>query len=174
MCIRDRHDTLLELHTGHTRQHRLPPPPLPSLQGYRLLLVEDNDINQQIAVEILESAGAEVAIARNGLEAVHQVLHRHKSFDLVLMDLQMPVMDGYTATQRLRADRRFDALPIVALTAHAMVEEVERCAAPVSYTHLDVYKRQRMGKTPVGMFDCTERKAMWGRFKCGGAQTSAV
>jgi len=122
------HDTLLELQTGHnTRQHRLALPPLPSLQGYRLLLVEDNDINQQIAVEILESAGAEVAIARTGLEAVNQVLHQHKSFDLVLMDLQMPEMDGHQATAEIRAHAAFDALPIIAMTAHAMEEERQRC-----------------------------------------------
>src|SRR5439155_16387838 len=91
------------------------------LRGARILLTEDNEINQQIAVELLEGAGAAVRVAGNGREAV-QILAdgpEPPPFDLVLMDLQMPEMDGYQATSNLRADRRFASLPIIAMTAHA-------------------------------------------------------
>ena len=100
------------------------------LQGLRVLMAEDNRVNQILACKLMEAQGATVEVVNDGQQAVNRlqaVGARH--FHVVLMDLQMPVMDGYTATQRLRADPQFDALPIVALTAHAMVEEVERCAA---------------------------------------------
>ena len=98
------------------------------LNGARLLLVEDIEINQQIAVEILESAGAIVEIANNGREAIQRVL-KGSHLDLVLMDLQMPEMDGFQATEAIRAHSAFSALPIIAMTAHAMIEERERCFA---------------------------------------------
>jgi signal transduction histidine kinase/CheY-like chemotaxis protein/CHASE3 domain sensor protein len=101
------------------------------LRGARILLTEDNDINQQVATELLEGAGATVTIANNGREAV-DVLSRGPQpppFDVVLMDLQMPEMDGFQATATLRSDARFVALPIIAMTAHATVEEREHCFA---------------------------------------------
>jgi CheY-like chemotaxis protein len=99
------------------------------LPGARILLVEDNDINQQIAVELLEGAGATVKVAYNGLEAVEILSNgpQPPPFDVVLMDLQMPVMDGYQATAKLRSDSRFVSLPIIAMTAHATIEERQRC-----------------------------------------------
>ena len=99
----------------------------PELHGVRILLVEDNEINRQIAVELLEGVGASVAIAHHGREAVEQLDSAPDSADLVLMDLQMPEMDGYQATARLRSDPRFASLPIIAMTAHATVEERQRC-----------------------------------------------
>jgi signal transduction histidine kinase/DNA-binding response OmpR family regulator/HPt (histidine-containing phosphotransfer) domain-containing protein/CHASE3 domain sensor protein len=101
------------------------------LSGARILLTEDNDVNQQIAVELLEGAGATVTVANNGREAVEALTNGppSPSFDVVLMDLQMPVMDGYQATARLRADARFKDLPIIAMTAHATIEERQRCLA---------------------------------------------
>ncbi len=79
------------------------------LRGARILLTEDNDINQQIAVELLEGAGATVKVANNGREAVDILSNgpQPPPFDVVLMDLQMPEMDGYQATAKLRADARF-------------------------------------------------------------------
>ncbi len=80
------------------------------LRGARILLAEDNEINQQIAIELLEGVGATVQVANNGREAVEKLSTSSASspFDLVLMDLQMPEMDGYQATARkLRADPRF-------------------------------------------------------------------
>ncbi|WP_326543739.1 PAS domain S-box protein [Pseudorhodoferax sp.] len=105
------------------------------LRGVRLLLAEDNEINQQIAVELLESAGATVTVADNGRLALDQ-LATGAPFDAVLMDLQMPVMDGMQATRLIRADARFAQLPIIAMTAHAMVEERERCLAAGMVDHI--------------------------------------
>jgi PAS domain S-box-containing protein len=98
-------------------------------RGIRVLLVEDNEMNQQVATELLESAGAVVTLADHGGIAVRLLIEGppQPAFDIVLMDLQMPEVDGLTATRMLRAERRFDNLPILAMTAHALVEERERC-----------------------------------------------
>ncbi|MGC3961640.1 MAG: response regulator [Verrucomicrobiota bacterium] len=108
------------------------------LRGARILLTEDNEINQQIAVELLEGAGATVKVANNGQEAVDvlSASPQPPPFDLVLMDLQMPVMDGYQATAKLRADARFAALTIIAMTAHATMEEKQRCLAAGMNDHI--------------------------------------
>jgi len=104
--------------------------------GARILLTEDNEINQQIAIELLEGAGAHVTVANNGKEAL-DLLHTHPDgFDVVFMDLQMPVMDGHQATSAIRNDARFASLPIVAMTAHASVEERERCLAEGMNSHI--------------------------------------
>jgi two-component system, sensor histidine kinase and response regulator len=106
--------------------------------GIRILLVEDNEMNQQVATEILESAGAIVTIANHGGEAVKILTQgdQQPPFDVVFMDLQMPEMDGLTATKLLRADSRFKSLPIIAMTAHALVEERERCLAAGMNDHV--------------------------------------
>ncbi|HEV8541175.1 MAG TPA: response regulator, partial [Verrucomicrobiae bacterium] len=108
------------------------------LRGARILLTEDNEINQQIAVELLEGAGASVKIANNGREAVELLFNgvQPPPFDVVLMDLQMPEMDGYQATARLRAESRFTTLPIIAMTAHATIEERQRCLAAGMNDHV--------------------------------------
>jgi signal transduction histidine kinase/CheY-like chemotaxis protein len=97
--------------------------------GVRVLLVEDNVMNQQVATELLESAGAVVTVANHGGEAVKILTDGDKApaFDVVFMDLQMPEMDGFTATKLLRRDPRFQKFPIIAMTAHALVEERQRC-----------------------------------------------
>lgn len=97
------------------------------LTGARILLAEDNDINQQIAVELLEGVGAHMTVANNGQEAVERLLREPAAYDLVLMDLQMPVMGGYEATVKIRSDARFAKLPIIAMTAHATIEEKQKC-----------------------------------------------
>jgi signal transduction histidine kinase/CheY-like chemotaxis protein len=94
------------------------------LDGVRVLVVEDNDINQLCARELLEQAGAVVLIAENGLEAVE--LLDKENVDCVLMDVQMPVLDGYSATRQLRRSNRFAKLPIIAMTANAMSGDRER------------------------------------------------
>jgi CheY-like chemotaxis protein/HPt (histidine-containing phosphotransfer) domain-containing protein len=97
---------------------------LEGIQGARVLLVEDNEINQQVAKEILEGAGLNVALANNGQEALEAV--KESEYDAVLMDVQMPVMDGYKATRAIRKDKRFKGLPIIAMTAHAMAGDREK------------------------------------------------
>ena len=108
------------------------------LRGARILLTEDNEINQQIAVELLEGAGATVKVANNGLEATEILLNgpQPPPFDVVLMDLQMPKMDGYQATAKLRAEQRLATLPIIAMTAHATLEERQRCIAAGMNDHI--------------------------------------
>ena len=103
---------------------------VPHFSGARVLLVEDNETNQQIAVELLEAAGIAVDVAANGREAIERLEAAAAGHhDLVFMDLQMPVMDGYEAARVLRSRERFVALPIIAMTAHAMREERDRCLA---------------------------------------------
>ena len=97
--------------------------------GARVLVVEDNDLNQQVASELLEDAGFVVEIAEDGQVAVDKVRGATKPWDIVLMDMQMPVMDGVTATIEIRKTVRADTLPIVAMTANAMQSDRERCLA---------------------------------------------
>ncbi len=97
------------------------------LQGAEVLLVEDNEINQMVAEGILSANGVKITIANNGLEAIEFL--KRKQFDAVLMDLQMPEMDGYTATRIIRQDLDLGDLPIIAMTAHALAEERDRCIA---------------------------------------------
>ncbi|WP_417795591.1 response regulator [Terasakiella pusilla] len=94
---------------------------LEDIQGAHILLVEDNRINQQVAQELLEQAKFSVEIAENGKEALNKL--NTDSYDCVLMDIQMPVMGGYEATKLIRAQKRFADLPIVAMTANAMVSD---------------------------------------------------
>jgi two-component system sensor histidine kinase/response regulator len=98
------------------------------LGGLRVLLVEDNAINQQLAVELMESRGVQVDVASNGQDGIDRIHANSPSYyGVVLMDLQMPVMDGYEATRLLRLDARYVNLPIIAMTAHAMADERQRC-----------------------------------------------
>ena len=98
----------------------------PRLEGMKILLTEDNLNNQQVARELLEAEGAIVEVANNGQEAVARVA-KLPTFDVVLMDLQMPVMDGFTATKRIRKELGLIDLPIVAMTANAMLSDKEAC-----------------------------------------------
>jgi len=95
------------------------------LDGAHLLLAEDNVINQEVAVGILSADGVAVDVANNGREAVDMV--GRKRYDAVLMDMQMPEMDGYEAARRIREDDALAALPIIAMTAHAMEGDREKC-----------------------------------------------
>jgi PAS domain S-box-containing protein len=124
-------NTIMEVfgHGGHRQFSSLdsrvtPPDALASIHGARILVAEDNEINQQVAREILESAGFAVDIAGNGREALERV--RTGSYDAVLMDIQMPQMDGLQAARELRHDGRFGDLPVIAMTAHAMAGDREQ------------------------------------------------
>ncbi len=107
------------------------------LDGLRLLLVEDNLLNQQLATELLCRRGARVDVATNGMEALERLRqgggHAH---DVVLMDLQMPIMDGYETTREIRNDPSLSHLPVIAMTAHAMAEERARCLALGMVDHI--------------------------------------
>lgn len=94
----------------------------------RALVVEDNAINQQIALEMLQDLGLTVEIAGNGQEALER-LAQSAAFDLVFMDMHMPVMDGIAATRALRRDLRWAQLPVIAMTANVLTEDRERCVA---------------------------------------------
>jgi len=104
------------------------------LQGRKVLLVEDNEMNLDLAIELLQDVGIVPTIAHNGLEALEEV--EKENFDCVLMDIQMPEMDGLTATQRIRQHERHKLLPILAMTAHAMKGEAEKSLAAGMNQHI--------------------------------------
>jgi CheY-like chemotaxis protein len=107
---------------------------LKCLAGARVLIVEDNELNQQVAMEILSGAGVVPSLAGNGQEAVEIV--QKQPFDAVLMDVQMPVMDGYTATRIIRMDLQMTDIPIIAMTAHAMAGDQDKSAAAGMNDHV--------------------------------------
>jgi signal transduction histidine kinase/DNA-binding response OmpR family regulator len=103
--------------------------PKPRFQDARVLLVEDNEINQQIAEELLRVVGLTVDVCHNGQEALDKLLFAGPNvWQLILMDLEMPEMDGHQATRAIRNDPRFNHIPIIAMTAHAIKEIREHCA----------------------------------------------
>ena len=106
------------------------------LAGMRLLVAEDNANNQQVARELLQGEGATVQIARDGQAAVAAVAAAEPPFDAVLMDVQMPVMDGYAATRCIRVDLGMHALPIIAMTANAMAVDRDACLAAGMNDHV--------------------------------------
>lgn len=115
-----------------------------------ILLVEDIELNQEVICELLSGVGLSVRVASNGAEALHEVAL--KTPDLILMDCQMPVMDGYTATRKLRENPDWKMIPIIALTANAMVEDQEACLAAGMNSH--VAKPIRMAMLYERMVEC--------------------
>ena len=113
----------------------LPPALRQRLVGARVLLVEDHPLNQQLACELLRRAGVDVALAKDGREALDR-LAIEGPFDAVLMDCQMPVMDGYVATRELRRNPAWARLPVIAMTASALAEDRERALASGMNAHL--------------------------------------
>jgi PAS domain S-box-containing protein len=107
---------------------------LASIEGAHILLVEDNDLNQEVATELLTDAGFIVDLAENGQLALEKL--DGTDYDIVLMDMQMPVMDGVTATRNIRKKSRFQNLPIVAMTANAMQGDRDRCMAAGMNDHV--------------------------------------
>ena len=96
-----------------------------AIRGADILLVDDNEVNQQVGKELLELAYMNVTITDNGKSAVEHV--KNGAFDLVLMDIQMPIMDGYQATQEIRKHSEFKDLPIIAMTANALTTDRDKC-----------------------------------------------
>jgi signal transduction histidine kinase/CheY-like chemotaxis protein len=121
-----------------------------SLRGARVLLVEDNEINQELALELLSNNGIVVEVANNGQEALEWL--DRDSFDGVLMDCQMPVMDGYEATREIRKQRKFRALPVIAMTADVMAGDREKVMATGMNDHI--------GK-PINVTDMFNTMAKW-------------
>ena len=130
-----------------------------ALAGLRILVVEDNLINQQVAQELLSLQGAMVSLAANGQLGVDAVLAAQPAFDLVLMDIQMPVLDGYGATRAIRQHVQWQNLPIIAMTANAMPSDRLACLAagmnehvgkPFDLDHLVRVVLQATGRMPHG------------------------
>jgi two-component system, sensor histidine kinase and response regulator len=136
--------------------------------GTRVLLVEDNEINQEVAIGLLEDAAIQVDLAENGEIAVRMV--QENDYDAVLMDMQMPVMDGIAATRVIRSDPRFETLPIIAMTANAMAADREKC--------LDAGMNDHIGKPvdPDELFSvllrCTERRNVEAKLETAFASPS--
>ena len=110
-----------------------------TIKGKRILLVEDNELNAEIAKTVLEDVGALITRAENGQQALELFKEKPEgTFDVILMDLMMPVMDGYTATRKIRELERSDAktVPIIAMTANAFQEDAEKCIAVGMNAHL--------------------------------------
>jgi CheY-like chemotaxis protein len=125
------------------------------LTGMRILVAEDNFVNQQIACELLEGEGAVVTMTNHGQEALDAIAAATKPFDVVLMDMQMPVMDGLTATRQIRQTLDANTLPIVAMTANAMTTDREACleagmndhvGKPFNLAHLVQVLRRTTGR----------------------------
>lgn len=119
-----------ELKSAGTDPHGQSLPEAASLiAGSNILLVEDNEINQLVATELLAEGNVRVTVANHGKEALDMILARPTHWDVVLMDMQMPVMDGVTATIEMRKTISAKQLPIVAMTANTMVQDKEKCMA---------------------------------------------
>jgi two-component system sensor histidine kinase/response regulator len=130
-------DQVLTGKTPHAPMAKSLPQALQTFRGNKILLVEDNPVNQRVAQRTLQNLAAEVTIANNGAEALERIAAA--PFDAVLMDCQMPVMDGFTATRRIRemeVKRGTKRLPIIALTANVMSEDRENCLAAGMDAHL--------------------------------------
>ncbi|MEA3411748.1 MAG: response regulator [Pseudomonadota bacterium] len=121
-----------------------------ALRGARILLVEDNKLNQEVALELLSTAGTRVTVAGNGRDALEAL--DGDTFDGVLMDVQMPVMDGYTATRKIRSQARFRDLPVIAMTANAMAGDRGKA--------LDVGMNDHIAK-PVDVGEMLRTMAKW-------------
>jgi CheY-like chemotaxis protein len=109
-------------------------PTVGCLAGLKVLLVEDNLVNQLVAVKLLQSLQAQVTVAQNGQEALEKL--PLENIDIVLMDIQMPIMDGLTATKHIRAQPQYNGLPIIAMTAHAREEDKQQCLAAGMNLHI--------------------------------------
>ncbi|MBS1196795.1 MAG: barA, partial [Proteobacteria bacterium] len=107
---------------------------LSTISGAHILLVEDNELNQEVAIDLLTDAGFVIDLAENGLIALEKL--RHGKYDIVLMDMQMPVMDGISAAQEIRKEARFNDLPVVAMTANAMQGDRDLCFAAGMNDHV--------------------------------------
>lgn len=155
--------------------------------GSCVLLVEDNEINRQLAVALLKRVGLTIDIAVDGREALSKITAGAGRYDLVLMDIQMPHMDGYEATRRIREESRFATLPIIAMTAHAMLEERLKIAdagmddyisKPINSQHMfktmSRYLRQSAPETQSVVRDANGSEQLAALSKIQGLDTKAA
>ena len=133
-----------------------------SLYNAKLLLVEDNEVNQELMLELLGNNSIQVTLAKNGLEAVEKI--QENEFDGVLMDCQMPVMDGYTATRKIRVMEQFKTIPILAMTANAMVGDKEKVLEAGMNAHI---------AKPVNVDEMFQTIAKWVKVK-GNNESQSV
>ena len=161
------HDTIATVFGGVDRAPVCKPAaPTPiHLRGARVLLAEDNEINQQVATELLAQAGLVVDVANNGREAAAMALDPSGRYDAVLMDIQMPEVDGFEATRRIRARLGSDRLPIIAMTAHALDLERGLCLEAGMDDHIS---------KPVDPTLLLETLARWIRPRVVAAPVAAV
>jgi len=110
-------------------------PTVPNLKGTRILFAEDNALNQKVTLGLLSDTHATIEVANNGLEAI-SILRKDSAFDVVLMDIQMPVMDGLTAAKHIREELKL-TLPIIATTAHAMQQDIDKSLAAGMDGHIN-------------------------------------
>ena len=135
-------DTIISLLSGHGDTHAAESmgdgtvPGLEKIAGARILLVEDNELNQEVASELLRSAGFVVDVAVDGRDALARLEQNRYAYDLVFMDMQMPEMDGITATREIRRHPEAKALPIIAMTANAMSSDRQACLDAGMNDHL--------------------------------------
>jgi two-component system sensor histidine kinase/response regulator len=134
-------DTVIRVLGGHGEEQRTSSrdvsvviEDLAAIKGAEILLAEDNELNQEVAVGLLQDAGFNVDIANNGQETLDML--PKKAYDIILMDMQMPIMDGVTATMEIRKDARYKDLPIVAMTANAMEQDRQKCLEAGMNDHL--------------------------------------
>ncbi|MBP7736397.1 MAG: PAS domain S-box protein [Spirochaetes bacterium] len=132
--IRIFHDSGAEESRAAVRDLREDPAEIvQGIRGARILLAEDNDLNQQVAIELLEGAGLSVTLAVDGRDAVEKM---RADFHAVLMDVQMPAMDGYEATRIIRSKPEFDGIPVIAMTANAMEQDLEKAREAGMVSHV--------------------------------------
>jgi two-component system sensor histidine kinase/response regulator len=129
------------LSTDHSAERDVRPsssaePNFAPIRGARVLLVEDNQLNREVALGLLEDAKLSMETAENGAVALQMITQQEQQYDLILMDMQMPVMDGVTATKAIRSNPRFRTLPIIAMTANAMDRDRQMCLEAGMNDHL--------------------------------------
>ncbi|PPC79236.1 hybrid sensor histidine kinase/response regulator [Pokkaliibacter plantistimulans] len=155
--LTDEIDALLSTGKGRQEQSVIPEQSRHELQGMKLLLVEDNEFNQLVARELLGREGAEVEVVAGGLAGVERVVTGTQRYDAVLMDMQMPDIDGLEATRRIRNDSRFRDLPIIAMTANVSQADQQACRQAGMTAHLG--KPLDMEQVIATLLTCTGRSA---------------
>jgi PAS domain S-box-containing protein len=131
-----RHALIAHDHVTLTTEPVRPPPHQRRLVGLRLLVVEDNALNRQVAFELLAAEGAQVNLANGGRQGINMVTESNYAYDAVIMDVQMPDVDGLEATRRIRALPAFAHLPIIAMTANASLADRDACLAAGMNSHI--------------------------------------